>query len=549
MHDATRLHWDFRLEAEGVLKSWAVPKGPSLRPGDKRLAVRTEDHPIDYIDFEGVIPAGEYGGGPVLVWDRGTYLNIKQDRTGNPISMAEALKQGTVEVSLQGEKLRGGFTLVRTRPVGDKEHWLLIKRKDQQADPSRDIVAERPESVKTGRTIEEVLKTSGDRTLVAKKMARASWREGVSPHKESIGSEGRRLTAPGPGAGRGPVRARRGSQRPARGPRERAPDWVEPMLATLVEEAPTGAGWLYEPKLDGFRALAFRDGDRVRLLSRNKKDLGGRFPEIVEALARQPVPSFVLDGEVVALDDKGRSSFSLLQQRLTPVTLADARRGKTRLYYYVFDLLFANGFDTRGLPQRERSRLLREAVAFRDPVRETEILEGGGKALLERACGDGLEGLIGKEADSPYVPGRTRNWIKLKCLREQEFAIGGWTDPEGSRTGFGSLLLGYYQRRNGRLPKGARLTYAGKVGTGYTQKALRDVLKLLRPLERGESPFEPDAQIPRKGVHFVEPRLVASIAFTEWTHDDHVRHPRFRGLRDDKPVARVVRERPAVPPA
>ena len=308
------------------------------------------------------------------------------------------------------------------------------------------------------------------------------------------------------------------------------------MLATLVEEPPPAKAWLFEPKLDGFRALAFRDGAKVRLLSRNKKDLGGRFPEIVEALGRQPVEKFILDGEVVALNNEGVSSFSLLQQRLTPISLAGARQSKNRLYYYVFDLLFANGYDTRHLPQSERSKLLAQGVVFRDPIRPTEVLTGEWRELLDDACGRGWEGLIAKQADSPYVGGRTRHWVTLKCNREQEFVIGGWTDPEGSRAGFGSLLVGYYARGD--------LLYAGKVGTGFSDRTLSEMSKRLRTLARETSPFKKDAQIPRKGVHFVEPRLVASIGFTEWTHDEHIRHPRFRGLRDDRGRATCGAKRP-----
>jgi bifunctional non-homologous end joining protein LigD len=497
MHDATRLHYDFRLEADGVLKSWAVPKGPSLDPADKRLAVRTEDHPLSYIDFEGVIPPDEYGGGPVIVWDRGSYLNIKTDKKGKPISMSDSIKIGTVEILLQGEKLRGGFALIRTRPgPGGKEHWLLIKMKDEHANQARDILDEKPKSVKTGRTIQQVLKAEGQPRQIVQKLARAS--------------------RPGGAA---------------------VPKWIDPMLATLVDKPPRNKDYFYEPKLDGFRALAFRDGDTIRLLSRNKKDLGGRFPEIVEALKRQPVKQLVIDGEIVALDEKGRSSFSMLQQRLKPVTLAAAKRSGVPLYFYVFDLLHANGFDTRTLPQRERSRLLEKAVRIGDPIRRTEILEGDGARLLAAACRKGWEGLIGKEADCPYTSGRTKRWLKLKCSLEQEFVIGGWTDPEGSRSSFGSLLVGYYAR--------GKLIYAGKVGTGYTDKVLKDTLTRLKPLERKTSAFEKDPDIPRRGVHFVEPKLVGQVAFTEWTHDHHIRHPRFKGLREDKDPTEVRREHPA----
>jgi bifunctional non-homologous end joining protein LigD len=537
-HDATRLHYDFRLEADGVLKSWAIPKGPSLDPADKRLAVRTEDHPMDYIDFEGVIPEGEYGGGPVIVWDQGAYLNIKTDRRGEPVSMTDAITMGTVEVFLQGEKLRGGFALVRTRPgPGGKEHWLLIKMRDEHARPGSRLIEDQPESVRSGRTVEQVVAQEGSPFQVRKKLARARQRQQEGELGERAAPRGRprtskrRTPAIVPSADPAPSRNR------ARTP---VPRWIDPMLATLVESPPPEAEkgeWLFEPKLDGFRALAFRDGASVRLLSRNKKDLGERFPEIIEALGRQPLDRFITDGEVVALDRRGISSFSALQQRLSPISLDGARRSGTPLYYYIFDLLHARGHDTRDLPQAERSRLLRRAIAFEDPLRPTEQLTGDPAQLLARACRKGWEGLIGKRADRPYTAGRVRHWIKLKCLLSQEFVIAGYTDPGGSRTAFGSLLLGYYDD--------GRLIYAGKVGTGYTERMLRDLLKRLKPLEAPALALKRDPSLPRKGVHPVFPRLVASVAFTEWTHDGHIRHPRFLGLREDKDPAAVVRERPA----
>jgi bifunctional non-homologous end joining protein LigD len=567
-HDATRLHYDFRLEAEGVLKSWAVPKGPSLDPADKRLAVRTEDHPMSYFDFEGVIPEGEYGGGPVIVWDEGTYLNIKTDRRGKPVSMTDAIKMGTVEVYLQGKKVRGGFALVRTRPgPGGKEHWLLIKMKDEEADPKRRLVQERPESVKSGRTVEEVVASEGSVLQARKKLARARKREeegGELGHRAERPSgarggsasdevsRGRRLAAAMTSKRGSPALAVR--EKPARkapasaAPRrerqrqgEAMPRWIDPMLATLVDAPPpelSRGGWVFEPKLDGFRALAFKDGDSVRLLSRNEKDLGGRFPEIAEAVARQPVERMVIDGEIVALDEKGRSSFSLLQQRLRP-GLAGARRGRVDLHYYVFDLLWAEGYDTRSLPQSERTRLLGEGVRFKDPIRATEQFEGDPAKLLAKACRDRWEGLIAKRLDARYEEGRSKDWLKLKCLLEQEFVIGGYTDPEGSRTGFGSLLVGYYEPG---ARKDTKLTYAGKEGTGYSEKALRELIGTQRGMPGAELPFEKDPSIPRKGVHPVEPRLVCQVAFTEWTHDGHIRHPRFQGLREDKKPRGVVRE-------
>jgi bifunctional non-homologous end joining protein LigD len=495
-HDATRLHYDLRLEVDGTLKSWAIPKGPSLDPADKRLAVRTEDHPLEYLTFEGVIPEGNYGAGAMIVWDTGTYINLKRDRAGRPLSMTQAMEMGTVEVWLQGQKLRGGFALIRTRGgAPGKENWLFIKMRDKAAEPARDVLSEEPTSAVSGRTVDELLTREGSASQVRKRQAKAVRRT----HAEM-------------------------------------PKWVDPMLASLAETPPRGEDWTYEPKLDGFRTLAFREGDNVRLLSRNHKDLGSRFPEIVEALHQQPVDEFILDGEVVALDSKGRPRFSLLQQRLTPIPLAAARQSRS-LFYYAFDLLYAKGYDTRDLPQSRRTSLLREAVIASDPIRITEQLTGDGAKLLLRVCRKGFEGLIAKRLDAPYAPGkRTTYWLKLKCILEQEFVIGGYTDPEGSRTGFGALLVGYYAK--------GKLIYAGRVGTGFTDKVLADLLKRMRPLARGACPFQPDPEIPRKSVHFVEPRFVGQVGYSEWTHDRHLRQPRFLGLRIDRNPKGVVLEKP-----
>jgi bifunctional non-homologous end joining protein LigD len=496
-HDATRLHYDLRLEVDGTLKSWAVPKGPSLDPADKRLAVRTEDHPLKYLTFEGVIPEGNYGAGAMIVWDTGTYVNLKRDRAGKPIPVGKALEMGGVEIWFQGQKIKGGYALIRTRGgAPGKENWLLIKMRDKAAEPSRDVLNDEPASAVSGRTVEELLKKEGTASQVRKRQAKT-----------------------------------------AKKPRTEMPKWIDPMLATLADGPPEGKDWIYEAKLDGFRALAFREGGNVRLLSRNKKDLETRFPEIVEALKQQPVDEFIIDGEVVALDGKGRPSFSLLQTRLKPTTLEATRKGRSPLVFYAFDLLYARGFDTRDLPQAQRSALLREAVAERGPIRITEQLSGDGAKLLAKVCSKGWEGLIAKRPDAPYLPGkRSTHWLKLKCVLEQEFVIGGYTDPEGARTAFGALLVGYY--------KNDKLIYAGKVGTGYTEKVLADVLRQLKPLKRAASLFAPDPEIQRRGVHFVEPKLVAQVGFSEWTHDGHIRHPRFLGLRIDKEARDVVLEKP-----
>jgi bifunctional non-homologous end joining protein LigD len=520
-HDATRLHYDLRLEVDGVLASWAVPKGPSLDPANKRLAVRTEDHPLEYLTFEGVIPEGQYGAGRMIVWDTGTYESIKQDSRGHPIAMAKALEQGAVKVRFDGRRLKGAYSLVRSggrSPAAGKEQWLLIKVPDDAADAGADLLGDRPESVVTGRTIDDL----GPRTRTSRGTAGLESRVGKRPAKAAART------------------ADAGDSRP---------DWIAPMLATLIEPAGRGAAlgdeWIYEHKYDGFRALAFRDGDSIRLLSRNAKSLADRFPEIVEALARQPLKDFVIDGEIVALSRHAageRPSFSALQQRLKATTLAGARRRGITLRFYVFDLLYAAGRDSRSVPFARRADLLGKAIRESELIQISRRFSGDAQTLLAQACRDGWEGLIAKRASDPYISGRSRSWLKLKCSLRQEFVIGGWTDPQGSRTALGSLLLGYYDQAGGTKRK---LQYAGRVGTGFSDALLRDLLARLRSRARKTSPFTANPEVPRRGVHFTSPQLVCEVGFAEWTHDDHIRHPRFLGLREDKDASEVVREEPA----
>lgn len=508
-HDATRLHYDFRLEADGVLKSWAVPKGPSTDPGDKRLAMRTEDHPLDYLKFEGAIPEGEYGAGPVIVWDLGTYENRTLDRKGRSLPVSQGIDQGKVEVFLRGRKLSGIFLLVRTNNRGGRESWLLFKKRDEHATRGSTILDDRPESVLSGHTIEQV----------GQRPRKASSR----PRKRSPARDGQSAAKNQP-----------------------QPDWIDPMLATLIEpewfnRVANDAPWLYEQKLDGFRALAFRKADQVRLLSRNRLDLGSRFPEIVDALRRQPVEEFIVDGEIVALVGR-RASFEKLQQRLKPVTLEQARRSGVRLAYFVFDLLFVNGFDTRRLPLVQRKTLLKKAIDFDGRLlRFTAHQTGDALAALEDVCSKGWEGLIAKRADSTYQSRRGKDWLKLKCVNRQEFAIGGYTDPKGSRAAFGALLVGYSDERG-------RFQYAGRVGTGFSDELLRSLHQRLQKHAVEKSPFVPDPELPKRGVHWVKPKLVAEIGFFEWTQDGKLRHPRFLGLRPERRAEEVRRERPLKSP-
>jgi bifunctional non-homologous end joining protein LigD len=475
-HAARRLHYDVRFEAEGVLISWAVPKGPSLDPGVKRLAVHVEDHPLDYATFEGTIPAGEYGGGAVIVWDEGSYRNLTEKK-GKPVAVVDAVSGGHLSVWLEGTKLRGGWSLTRTG-AGDQrgqEAWIMVKRNDDYASRSIDITTEAPNSAVTGRSLEQVR-----------------------------GDESSRQWTPGRATWRPPMLAQ-----PLRLPEERR----------TVDQP----GWVYERKLDGLRCLAVRNGNDVELWSRNHLSFTTRFPELVASLRALPVDNFTVDGELVAFDGN-RTSFALLQR---------PRQG-TRPEFHVFDLLHLLGRDTTGLPLSDRRRLLAQALVGVDEiVRVVDAVEGDAQVLLEGACRDGWEGLIAKRADRPYQSGRSPDWRKLKCSASQDLVVGGWTDPAGSRVGLGALLLGYYDEED-------QLRYAGKVGTGFDDKELALLRQALTKLASDQSPFADAVQV--KGSHWARPELVVAVAFSEWTNDGRLRHPRFEGLRADKLPTDVRRE-------
>jgi bifunctional non-homologous end joining protein LigD len=490
-HAATRLHYDFRLEHDGVLWSWAVTRGPSLDPHEKRLAVHVEDHPIDYASFEGTIPKGEYGGGSVIVWDEGTWTPDHDPAAG--------MKKGHIDFELHGEKLNGKWHLVRLRPrPGEKkDNWLLIKSDDAAARPGEDILKERPESVKSGLTVEQV-------------------------------GEGK--------AARGEKPRVWHSNRPATGKarREMAAKlaFVEPALATLEREAPSGKEWLHEVKFDGYRMQAQIAGTDVRLLTRTGLDWTDRFGAgIPAALASLKCADAILDGEIVVLADSGVSSFSALQAALSA--------GRTdRMIYYVFDLLRLDGEDLRDEPLVERKERLRELLDPLDddgPVRFSDHFVEPGKVMLKHACRMGLEGVVSKRADAPYRSGRTGVWIKSKCTERQEFVIGGYLPSDKTGRGLRSLLVGYHE--------GAALKYAGRVGTGFSTVAGDDLKKKLDALKAGKSPF--DARVPGgKGLVWVEPELVAEVEFRSWTADRIIRHASFQGLREDKPAEDVVQEKP-----
>jgi bifunctional non-homologous end joining protein LigD len=534
-HAARRLHYDFRLEMEGVLKSWALPKGLPWKRGEKHLAVEVEDHPIEYEDFEGIIPEGQYGGGTVLVWDRGNYRVYGEQ----PV---KSLKEGKLHLVLEGDKAKGEWTLVRIRGRDDeKNQWLILKTGDD-AKPIPKKMEDR--SVKTGRTMEQIAEardaewesgreSDNNPTSQFKARIRAAIKKKA---KDAIVGQAHRLPAVKRVSRSGPRKAASLPDLPSAKAR-----FIEPMKAKLVEEPPATGDWIYELKFDGIRLIGVKRDEKISLLSRNENELTERFSEIVEAIKALPVRECVIDGEVVALDKEGRSSFQLLQAR-------EMEGQKTPVYFYAFDLLQLNGKSLMSLLLEARKNILEKLCADAvDPIRYSGAIDGHAKRLLEEVKLRGLEGVIGKQRSSVYEPGRRSGaWIKLKCLNEQEFVIGGYTPPQGSRKYFGAILVGYYENK--------RLVFAGKVGTGFTVKSLSMLYKRFQKQARDECPF---VDLPSKQngqwvqditpsmmrkMHWVNPVFVCEIKFAEWTRDGKLRAPVFLGLREDKNPAEVIRE-------
>jgi bifunctional non-homologous end joining protein LigD len=479
-HAARRLHYDLRLELDGVLLSWAVTKGPSSDPADKRLAVRTEDHPVDYGNFEGTIPKGEYGAGTVMLWDRGTWEPV-----GDP---HEGLEQGKLHVRLNGERMRGGWILVRIRgkPKEKRDNWLLIKEDDEAAAPDHDLTGAHDTSVKTGRSMDDIA-------------------EGKPPRRSN------------------PARGARKNAKAAPMPKPR-----KPQLATLVDAPPKGRDWLHELKYDGYRCLIAIGGGTVRCFTRGGLDWTDRFSSLVPAALALPVERALIDGEVVVLDDDGHVSFAALQQ---------AMKSKAPLTFFAFDLLEINGEDTGRLPQIERKARLEEIVGAygeQSAIYYSEHVRGEGEEVFKRLCEEGQEGIVSKRANAPYRSGRNRSWLKVKCGKRQEFVIGGWI-PSDKRVGFKSLLLGYY--------RGEKLVYAGRVGTGFDSERLRELSARLDPLARKTSPFAGLPAGTARAARWVTPKLVAEIAYSEFTDEGMLRHPSFVALREDRDPRSVVLER------
>jgi bifunctional non-homologous end joining protein LigD len=525
-HAARRLHYDFRLELDGVLKSWAVAKGPSLVPGDKRLAVHTEDHPMEYGGFEGTIPEGQYGGGTVLLWDRGTW-----EPEGDPHA---GYAKGHLRFRLDGEKLRGAWHLVRMRPRPreTKEQWLLIKSEDEAARSADapDILDEMPLSVDTGRDLDEIaagaMPKRGSRTK-----ARASrvWQSDRAEPQEPAGPRTALRRAAKPA--RAATAAAPAPAPVAGGKKAAMPKSIEPCLATLVEAAPSGQKWLHEIKWDGYRLVSFVENGKVRIATRNGHDWTHRFPAIAKAMAELPVETAVIDGEAVVEDENGISSFSALQQALSNQGNAE------RAILYAFDLLYRDGRDLRGLPLDQRKAALAKLIppGGGGTLRYSEHVEADGEAMVRNACRLGLEGVVSKRRDCPYRSGRRDDWLKTKCTARQEFVIAGFNPSTAVKNAIGSLVLGYY--RDGRL------VHAGRTGTGFTAEAARDLYKRLVKLKVKEPPFAKKLPtLHRRGAVFVEPRLVAEVEFRGWSSDDLLRHAAYKGLREDKDPAEVVRE-------
>lgn len=477
-HAARRLHYDLRLEMDGVLKSWAVTRGPSLVPGEKRLAVHVEDHPLDYGDFEGTIPKGQYGGGTVIVWDRGTWTPVADPDKG--------YAKGHLEFELQGEKLRGRWHLVRIKgkPGEKRENWLLIKGEDESArkegDP--DILEEMPLSVKTCRDLPEVAK-------------------GLAPKRAK------------------PKRRTGGAA---------LPDFVPPMLATLVAQTPKDGRWLHEIKFDGYRLQARIAGGKARLLTRSGLDWTDRLGSVARALGGL-ADQALIDGELVVETGAGASDFSALQ--------ADLSEGRDdRLVFYAFDLMHLDGKDLRKLPLTDRKARLETLLKSAPPsIRYSDHFDDGGEIVLRHACRLGLEGVISKLRDSPYRSGRGQSWVKSKCSARQEFVVGGYVPSTVSDRMIGSLVLGVFE--------GGKLHHVGRVGTGFSTQVARQLQDRLQPMETRESPFADRLTADEaRGARFVTPKLVAEVEFRAWTADGHLRHASFRGLREDKPATEVLRE-------
>jgi len=572
-HRATRLHYDFRLEMDGVLKSWAVPKGPSLDPADKRLAMQVEDHPVSYFDFEGIIPEGNYGAGTVMVWDVGTWEPLSPVPVKGkfvPAIDAEAaamLQKGDFKFRLRGKRMKGDFVLIHMkgrRPGSKGTEWLLIKKQDEYAVPGFNI-EQYDTSVLTGRTMREI---GGDKASAewesdrpaSRGKAKAPWladtlakldrekRKKASTTKEAAAAgvkknEKTKAITTAKNSVRNPEATTEKRNSPAsslssvleslQGAVKRSmPTAIHPMLATSVDKPFDSPEWLFEIKWDGYRAVCFLENGKSRLVSRNQNDLTGQFSELQSLPKLIKAQTAVLDGEIVALDEQGRPSFSLMQQRtgIRQGNRHTAARRDVPIMYYVFDLLYLEGYDLRRVSLEQRKEVLAQIATSGDLLRYSDHYPGQGIALFEAAKQKGLEGILAKRRTSCYEERRTREWLKIKITHTIDCVIGGYTDPEGSRQYFGSIVLGLYDKKD-------HLIHIGQAGTGFNQSRLKEIYQLLKSLETDRNPFY--GPVDARNVHWVKPELVAEIKFSEWTHETadgglKLRAPVFLGLREDK---------------
>src|SRR5215471_12752770 len=482
-HHATRLHYDFRLEMEGVLRSWAIPKGPSLDPSEKRLAMLTEDHPIDYGGFEGVIPKGNYGAGKVIIWDAGTYDMV------DPATAEIGWKKGKFHFVLHGNKLQGEWVLVRGSR--DPRQWIFFKVRDEHANPQVSITEARPESIISGTLVDDV----GD-----EKQTR-QWVTSVERELEAHGMKN---------PGRTPV-----------------PKVTQPMLATLSEKPFDSKEWLFELKLDGMRALVSKNGEEVDMWTRNGKTLAHRFPALAAAVSQLPVETAVLDGEIVALDKEGRAHFSLIQPRIHLSRAKDIAAADQQIpvYFYAFDLLYINGYNLMKFPLIDRKSVLQKLVETNTGwIRFADHVEETGVQFFSAVAEHGLEGMVAKLKKSEYQQARSKYWLKIKTQQTDHFVVGGFTPPEGSRKYFGALLLGLY--------KNGDLIYVGRAGGGFDDRTLVEASKELRPLVTKKCPFK-EVPVEVRKSSWVQPQLVCEVRFGEWTADKKLRAPVFQGFRDD----------------
>lgn len=566
-HRATRLHYDFRLEMEGVLKSWAVPKGPSLDPADKRLAMQVEDHPVSYFDFEGIIPGGNYGAGTVMVWDVGTWEPLSPEAKNGkylPGTDAEAsamLKKGDLKFRLKGKRLKGDFALIHIkarRPGSKGTEWLMIKKHDDHVEEPFDI-DEYDTSVLSGKTMAQIAGDEDSAEWQSTKKAsrgrvKAAWladtlaKVDKKKRKEAKGDRPAASTPTAvqesdppkiakvsrtgkssriqPSVDGAAVKGLKGvAKRPM-------PTAITPMLASLSEEPFNDPNWLFEIKWDGYRAVSFIEDGNVRLVSRNHNDLTPRFRELESIHSVVKGTKAILDGEVVVLDEQGRSSFSLMQQRtgMRSHGRQAAPRGDLPALYYVFDLIYLDGYDLRRVGLDDRKRALREILIDDGLVRYSDHYAGEGIALFNAAKQKGLEGILAKKCNSCYEERRSREWLKIKITQTVDCVVGGYTDPEGSRQHFGSLVLGLYNKKK-------QLVHVGNAGTGFNQNTLKVISQVLKGIDSSQNPFTGPVE-PRK-VHWVKPARVAEVKFSEWTHETNegglkLRAPVFMGLREDK---------------